>query len=323
MWQLDRRALLLGLAAAPAAVRAQDAWPGGPVRMIVPFPGGSTPDLVARVVAGHFETVFGRPFVPDNRPGAGGTTGTGLVAAAADGLTMGVTINGPITTAEALYPSLRYDPARDLALISLLVRMPQLLVVHPGIPAEDLDGFIAHAKARPGAMSYGSVGPGSAGHLGMEDVKARAGIELVHVAYKGFPEATLDLISGRIQAMMVTVSAVLPQIQAGKARALAVTADARIPQLTAVPTMAEARMPDSTSYAWIGLIAPSATPAERVERLAAEARTALTEPASRARLEKAGFEIVASTPAEFASFAAVETARWSGVVRRLGITLGG
>lgn len=321
-----RRGLLMGLAltaVAPRLLRAQSAWPDGTVRMVVPFPGGSTPDLVARIVAGHFQSVFGRPFVPENRPGAGGTTGTGEVATASDGRTLGVTINGPITTAKSLYPKLRYDPARDLAFVSLLVRMPQFLVVHPDVPAADLAGFTAYAREHPGLMSFGSVGPGSAGHLAMEDLKAREGIDLVHVAYKGFPEATLDLMAGRVQAMFVSVGAILPQVQAGKARALAVTADARIPQAPEVPTMAEGGVPDATSYAWIGLIAPPATPDALRNRLADEARAALTREASRATLTKAGFEIVASSPQEFVDFAAAETERWGALVQRLGITAAG
>lgn len=328
--RLGRRSLLAGLALAavtqarPArSADAAAAWPTGPVRVVVPFPGGSTPDLVARLVAEHFRRAFARPVVVDNRPGAGGTTGTGLVAAATDGHTVGVTINGPITTAKALYPSLTYDPARDLALVSLLARTPQLLVVHPDVPATDLAGLVAHAKADPGLMSFGSVGPGSAGHLAMEDLKTRAGVDLVHVPYKGFPEATLDLVAGRIQAMFVIASGILPQVAAGKARALAVTADARIAQAPDVPTLAEAGLPDAASYAWNGLVAPVATPPDRVARLAAEARAALTAPEARATLEKAGFEIVASSPEEFAAFVAAETERWTAVVRRLGITLGG
>jgi tripartite-type tricarboxylate transporter receptor subunit TctC len=323
---LNRRALLvtgLAAAAAPRPGRAGEAWPTGTLRVVVPFPGGSTPDLVARVLAERFRVAFAKPVVVENRPGAGGTTGTGAVAAATDGHTVGVTINGPVTTAKALYPNLTYDPARDLALVSLLARTPQLLVVHPGVPAADLAGLVAHARANPGALSFGSVGPGSAGHLAMEELEARFGVDLVHVPYKGFPEATLDLVAGRIQAMFLIASGILPQVRAGQARALAVTADARMAQAPEVPTLAEAGMPDAASYAWNGLVAPASTPPERVALLAREARAALTEAGSRATLEKAGFEIVASGPEEFAAFAAAETERWTAVVRRLGVTLGG
>lgn len=327
----SRRVVLGGLALAAVARRdaahAAEAWPTGPVRMVVPFPPGSTPDLVARIVAEHFRAAFGQPFVADNRAGAGGTTGTDAVAKAADGHTVGVSINGPIATAAALYPRLPYDPARDLAYVSLLVRAPQLLVVHPSVPARDLPGLVAHARANPGRLSYGSVGPGSASHLAMEDLRARTsggsgGLDVVHVPYKGFPEATVDLVAGRIQAMFVIAGAVLPQVRDGRLRALAVTADVRLPQASEVPTLAEAGVRDATNYAWIGLIAPAGTPGPVVALLAGEARAALADPARRASLEAAGYEVVASGPADFAAFAAAETERWGGLVRRLGITAG-
>lgn len=322
--ELGRRAVLHGFAAmmvAPAAASAGESWPTGTLRMVVPFPAGSTPDLVGRMVAEHFRTAFGKPCVTDNRPGAGGTIGTDIVAKATDGHTLGVTINGPITTAEALYPKLPYDPARDLALISLLVQAPQLLVVEPSLPVSDLETFIAHAGRAPVSLAYGSVGPGSASHLAMEELKARAGIQLVHVPYKGFPEAVIDLIGGRIQAMFMTAGGILPQIEAGKVRALAVTSAARIERAPHVPTVAEAGLPEAVGYAWIGLIAPAAMPSAQVDLLAREARGALTQPARRATLERAGFAVVTSRPEEFRRFAAEETRRWGGLVQRLGITM--
>jgi tripartite-type tricarboxylate transporter receptor subunit TctC len=325
---LRRRTLLRGglalLAAASAGVahaqQGSAAWPARPVRVIVPFSPGSTPDIAARAVAAHFTQVFGQPFVADNRTGAGGNLGTDAIAKARDGHTVGVSINAPVTTAKALYPRLPYDPARDLAYVSLLVRAPQLLVVHPSVPARDLAGFIAHAKAHPGKMSFGSVGAGSASHLAMEELKARAGIELEHVPYRGFPEATLDLVAGRIEAMFVIASGILPQVREGQARALGISADARIPQAPEVPTLAEAGLPDAESYAWIGLVAPAATPAPVAARLAEEARASLGDPRTRGVLEGAGFEVVASGPEEFTRFVAAETERWGGLVRRLGIT---
>ena len=315
----DLLAALPALALSAPAARAQPAWPERPVRVIVPFPPGSTPDIAARAVAAHFQTAFGQPFVAENRAGAGGNIGTDAVAKATDGHTIGVSINGPLTTAPALNANLPFDPRRDLAPVSLLMRGAQLLLVHPDVPARDVAGFIAHARANPGRLAFGSVGAGSGGHLAMSDIMARAGIALVHVPYRGFPEATLDLIAGRIQAMVVIAAGVLPQVREGRVRALAVTAEARIPQAPEVPTLAEAGVPDAASYAWIGLIAPIATPAERVARLAAEARRALTDAPTRARMEAAGFEIMASNPAEFAAFLARETERWGGMIRRLGI----
>ncbi|WP_338664084.1 tripartite tricarboxylate transporter substrate binding protein [Pararoseomonas sp. SCSIO 73927] len=325
-----RRALLGGaaLAALAPAARAPDAhaqepWPTRPVRVIVPFPPGGTPDTAARALVPHLSEAFGQPFVVDNRSGAGGNLGTDLIAKARDGHTIGVSINGPLVTAPALYARLPYDPAADLTYLSQLVRGAQLLVVHPSVPARDLASFVAHAKANPGTMSFGSVGPGSAGHLAMEELKARLGIDLVHVPYRGFPEATLDLVAGRIQAMIQIAAGIIPQVQDGRARALAVTADVRLARLPEVPTLAEAGVPDAASYAWIGLVAPSTTPAGVAARLSAETRTALTEPRVRGVLEGAGFEVVASTSQAFTELTAAERQRWAGLIRRLGITADG
>jgi tripartite-type tricarboxylate transporter receptor subunit TctC len=293
------------------------------VRVVVPFPPGSTPDIAGRAVATHFTQVFGQPFVVENRPGAGGNLGTDAVAKATDGHTIGISINGPLTTAKALYPNLPYDPQKDLAPVSLLMRGAQLLVVHPSVPARDLKEFIAYVKANPGKLSFGSVGSGSGSHLAMADLMARAGLDMVHVPYRGFPPAVLDLVAGRIQTMFVISAAILPQVREDKARALAVTAERRIPQAPDVPTLAEAGIPDAASYAWIGLIAPAATPASRIARLAAEAGKGLAEPQTRTTLERAGFEVVGSTPQEFTRFIAEETERWGGLISRLGIKLEG
>ncbi|WP_431282132.1 Bug family tripartite tricarboxylate transporter substrate binding protein [Humitalea sp. 24SJ18S-53] len=318
MTAITRRALpLLALAATPAI--AQPAWPDRPVRVVVPFPGGSTPDIAARAVAAHFTTVFGQPFVIDNRAGAGGNIGTDAVAKATDGHVIGVSINSPLAVAPALFPNLPYDPRRDLVAISLLARLPQLLVVHPSVPASDVAGFIAHARANPGKMTYGSVGAGSGSHLAMEEFMARTETRMEHAPYRGFPQAVLDLVAGRIEAMFVSSGAVLAQVREGQVRALAVTSDTRITQLPAVPTLAEAGLPGAASYGWIALIAPAATPAPRVARLAQEAQAALADPRTKATLEATGFEIVASSPADAAAYIAAEAERWGGLVRRLDI----
>jgi tripartite-type tricarboxylate transporter receptor subunit TctC len=293
------------------------------VRLVVPFPAGSTPDIAARSLTERFRLAFGQNFVVENRVGAGGNLGTQTIAKATDGHTIGVSIIGPLTTAPAMFPALGYDPARDLAPVCNLVQAPQLLVVHPALPARDLAGFVAEARAHPGRLSFGSVGPGSLGHLSMEELKARFGIDLVHVPYRGFPQAVLDLVAGRIEAIILSAAAVLAQLRDGAARALVTTAHGRMRQLPDVPTLAEAGITGMESYGWIGLVAPATLPAPLVERLAAEARQALREEANRVVLERAGFDIVASTPAEFAALLAAETTRWSGLVRRLGITADG
>jgi len=323
---LPRRPLLaLGAAAlaTPRLARAQPVWPERPVRFVVPFPGGSSPDLTARIVAGHFGTVFGQPCVVDNRPGAGGNIGTDVVAKATDGHTIGLSINGPLSTAPTLYSGLPYDPVRDLVPVSMLVRGGQILVVNPALPITDFAAFVAYAKANPAALTFGSVGAGSGGHLAMEDIKARAGIRLEHVPYRGFPQATLDLVAGRISAMVVTAAAVLPQVKEGTARALAVTTEQRMPQLPEVPTLEEVGLPGAASYGWQALITPAGTPPDRIELLAREARAALSTPQARQAMDTAAFEIVASTPTEAAAYIAAEAARWGGLIRQLGLTLEG
>jgi len=309
----------LALATLPLAVRAQPAWPERPVRIIVPFPGGSTPDTAARVLLPHFTEVFGQPFVIENRAGAGGNIGTEAVARATDGHTLGVSINGPLATAPALLPNLSYDPLRDLAPISLLMRTGQVLAVHPSVPARSFAEFVAHARANPGRLAFGSVGAGSGGHLAMVDLMARTGTEMVHVPYRGFPQAVVDLVAGRIQAIVIILSGILPQLREGLARPLAVTAVSRLPQLPDVPTLMESGLDGANSYAWVGLIGPSSLPDERVARLSAEAQRALAGPEARSRLEAAGFQVTATDAQVFRIFIAEEAARWGGLIRRLGI----
>ena len=314
----SRRALTLGLLPGLAAAQGAN-WPERPVRIIVPFPGGSTPDTAARVLVPHFSEVFGQPFIVENRAGAGGNIGTELVARATDGHTLGVSINGPLATAPALFPNLGYSPERDIAPISLLVRTGQVLAVHPSLPARSFAEFVAYARANPGRISFGSVGAGSGGHLAMADLMARTGTEMVHVPYRGFPQAVVDLVAGRIQAIVIIVSGILPQLREGLARPLAVTAEARVPQLPDVPTLVESGLAGADSYAWIGLIGPATIPAERVARLSAEARRALGAAEARTRMETAGFQVTASTAAEFRAFMAQEAERWGGLIRRNGI----
>ena len=336
---IPRRALLAAplaaaTALAPPAAQAQaqaqppqpqppQPWPDRPLRLIVPFPAGSTPDSTGRAIAQHLGQVLGQPCVVENRPGAGGNIGTDAVAKATDGHTIGVSINGPLSTAPALFPGLPYDPVRDLAPVSLLVRGAQLLVVHPSVPAQDLAEFLALVRASPGRLSFGSVGSGSGGHLAMLDLLARGGAPateaMLHVPYRGFPPAVLDLIAGRIDAMVLIAAGVLPQLRAGQVRALAVTAEARIPQAPEVPTLAESGIPGAASYAWNGLIAPAGMPAGRLARLAAEAQRALAAPETRRLLEAAGFEVVASDPEGLRRHMAEEAARWGGLIARLGI----
>ena len=312
-------ALSAALAASPGLPRAQAAWPDRPVRIICAFPGGSTPDLAARAIAPHLQQVLGQPVIVENRAGGGGHIGTEAVARATDGHTLGVTIGGPGSTAKILNPALGYDPATDLAPISLLARLPFVLVVHPSVPARNAAEFVAFAKANPGKISYASTGPGTLSHLVMEDLAASQGFEVVHVPYRAVGQAMLDLVAGRIQAFFAATGGVLGQVRDGSVRALAVTSAERFPSLPDVPTMAEAGVPSDPAVAWIGLFAPAGFPADRIARLAEETGKALAVPDQRRALETAGFTVVGSDTETFRALLASDIARWGGLIRRLGL----
>jgi tripartite-type tricarboxylate transporter receptor subunit TctC len=315
-----RRGLLAGAAllAAPATLRAQSAWPDRPVRIIVAFPGGSTPDIAARAVASHFQTVFGQPFVVENRAGAGGAIGTDAIAKATDGHTLGVSIGGPASTARILNPQLAYDPATDLMPVSLLARLPFVMAVHPSVPSRNLAELVAHAKANPGRLNYGSVGAGTLGHLVTAEFAARHGLEMTHVPFRSVPQSVTELVAGRIQLMAAASGAVLGQVREGTVRALAITSDGRFPAAPDIPTAAE-QNEGTPAYGWVGLFAPPGTPAERVARLAAEAARGLAVPQTQAAMTAAGFEIVGSNPDGLRQLVASEIGRWGPLIQRLGI----
>ncbi|MGH8676769.1 MAG: Bug family tripartite tricarboxylate transporter substrate binding protein [Burkholderiales bacterium] len=248
-------------------VQAQQ-YPSKAVKVIIPYPPGSTPDIVGRTLSMKLQEAFSQPFVVENRAGAGGNIGAEAVAKSpADGYTLLIGINGPAAINKLLYKDLGYDSDRDLQPVSLLASSPQMLVVVPSLEAHDFKGFIAHLKKKPGGLSYGSVGGGSASHLTMELLKNDAGVFAVHIPYRGFPPAVTDLLSGNIQAMFAIVPAVLPQVKAGKLRALAVTGLKRSALAPEVPSVAELGYPQLESLAWIGLLAPSGLPSEILNRI--------------------------------------------------------
>ena len=313
-WKL----LVLLLAALPALASAQ-AYPTRPVRMVVSFPPGTTPDTVARVVSPRLQEALGQPVIVDNRAGAGGNVAADAVAKSApDGYTLLVSTNAAVATNKVLYENLPYDPETDLAPISLLATAPQVLVVHPSVPAGSFAELVAYLKKNPGRLSYGSTGSGSASHLTMELLKSDAGVFIVHIPYRGFPQAATDMLAGNIQAMFAIIPGMLPHIKAEKMRPLAVTALRRSELIPEVPSVRELGFPQLESLAWIGLLAPAKTPAEIVERLAAETRNALAVPEARTALSRAGFDVVGSTPAEFQKWQKAEIAKWGKVIRATG-----
>jgi tripartite-type tricarboxylate transporter receptor subunit TctC len=289
------------------------------VRMVVSFPPGTTPDTVARVVAPRLQEALGQPVVVDNRAGAGGNVAADAVAKSApDGYTLLVSTNAAVATNKVLYDNLPYDPESDLAPISLLATAPQVLVVHPSVPASSFAEFVGYLKKNPGRLSYGSTGSGSASHLTMELLKSDAGVFIVHIPYRGFPQAVTDMLAGNIHAMFAIVPGMLPHIRAEKMRPLAVTALRRSELVADVPSVRELGYAQLESLAWIGLLAPAKTPAEIVERLAAETRKALAAPEARTTLSRAGFDVVGSTPAEFQQWQKAEIAKWGKVIRATG-----
>ena len=296
-------------------------YPNKAVRVIIPYPAGSTPDIVGRTLSTKLQEALGQPFVVENRTGAGGNIGAEAVAKApADGHTLLVAVNGPVAVNKFLYKSLGYDSDRDLLPISLLASSPQMLVVTPSVAASDFKTFVGYLKANPGRLSYASVGSGSASHLTMELLKSDARVFIVHIPYRGFPPAVTDMLSGNIQTMFAIIPAVLPQVRAGKLKALAVTGLKRSALAPDVPSVAELGYPQLESLAWIGLLAPASTPAEVVNRLHAEGTKAMRAPDTRDALGKQGFDVVANSPVEFSAWIRAEQEKWSKVIKASGAT---
>ena len=318
-----RRRLLLAAASAalPSAARAQAAWaPERPVRLIVGFAAGGSTDVTARLVAAALGERLGQPVVVENRPGAGGNIAAEAAARAApDGHTLLMGVSGILAANPALYRNLPFDPVREFAPISQIAFIPNLVVVHPDLPAADLAGFVAHAKANAGRVHYGSAGNGTSLHLAGALLAARAGLALVHVPYRGGAPATTDLLSGKIQMLASPLVEVVAHVQAGRLRPLAVTTARRSPLLPDVPTVAET-IPGFEVALWNGLLAPAGTPPPAIARFAAEAAAALRRAELRNKLAEQGSEPAPSTPEEFARFIRAEIPRWTEIVRLSGAT---
>ncbi|WP_064572482.1 tripartite tricarboxylate transporter substrate binding protein [Cupriavidus gilardii] len=310
-----------GALALPRSLLAADKdWPVRPIRMVVPFPPGSSPDLIARLVSEPLAQALGQPVIIENRPGAGGNIGTGQVARAApDGYTLLFTINGPLVTAPTLSRHLPYDPVRQLAPVTLVATSPNVLVVDPRTGVRDLREFVALARARPGALNYGSVGNGSAAHLAMEQLKARAGISLEHIPYPGFPQIAAAMIAGQIQAAFMVPAIAMPQVNAGRLRVLAVTTSGRTSLLPSVPTVAESGYPGFEAISWQAVLAPAGTPAPIVDRLYRELVKIIGSDAVRAQMRAQYFMPAGTAPASLRQTMASEKARWDQVIRAAGV----
>ncbi len=312
-----RRALFAAALASPALAQS---WPGRGLRIIVPFPPGGSTDTLARRLAERLSVTLGQSVVVENRPGAGGVTGADFVAKSTpDGLTLLMGVTGSNAIAGSLYPNLPYDPVRSFAPVSRLVSAPLVLVVNPAVPAQDVAGYIAAARAAPGAMTFATPGNGTSMHLTGVMFAGVAGVELTHVPYRGSAQALTDLVSGQVRSSFADLLVVLPQIRAGAIRPLAVTSPRRHPLLPEVPTMAEAGLAGFEAASWQGLFAPAGTPAAILERLHAEVAAAMATEEIRDFFSRQGFLVEATSPADFTAFVASETARWAAVVRAAGV----
>ncbi|MDF3839458.1 tripartite tricarboxylate transporter substrate binding protein [Cupriavidus basilensis] len=321
-----RRRALITLAAcvlpdtALAGPASDRSWPTRPIRLVVPFPAGSSPDLIARLLTEKLAVALGQPVVVENRPGAGGNIGTGVVARAApDGYTLVLTINGPLVTAPTLSRHLGYDPVRQLAPVSLVATSPNVLVVDARLPVHNVREFVALAKSRPGELNYGSVGNGSAAHLAMEQLKAAAGIDLQHVPYPGFAQITTAMVGGQVQAGFMVPAIAMPLVTAGKLRIIAVTTSGRTSLLPAVPTVAESGYPGFEAISWQALLAPAGTPAPVIDRLYRELVAIIGSEDVRARMRAQYFVPAGTAPASLRQTMASEKVRWDKVIRVAGV----
>jgi tripartite-type tricarboxylate transporter receptor subunit TctC len=319
---INRRDLLTGLSAfALTTSAAAETYPSRPVKIVIPFgPGGPT-EFIIRLTADRLTAMLGQPFVIENRPGgAGGTVGAKSVAVAEpDGYTLLFSSPGPLVTAAAVYRNLDYDPVKSFAPIAMLIYAPQMLVVHPSVPAKTFAEFVAYAKANPGKITFGSSGYGTQPHILGEMLKHAAGIELVHIPYRGAGQSVTDLLAGQVQMIFETTAILLPHVEGGRLRALAVATEARSPLLPEVPTTAESGYPKILASFWSGLLAPAGTLAPIVDKLNATVNEILKSKEAQDGLARLGAEAKIGAPKDFAAFIATETPRWAAIASETGI----
>jgi tripartite-type tricarboxylate transporter receptor subunit TctC len=309
-------AAIIGVAALAAGEADAQTYPNRPIKMIVPFaPGGA--DVMARLVGDQITAALGQPIVIENRPGgAGGTVGTKFVTTAEpDGYTLTLASPGPITVAPAVIKTLDYDPLTQLAPVAMIATAPIVMAVHPGVPANTVREFVAHAKANPGKINFASPGFGTSSHLFGELLKQRTGIEIVHVPYRGATPAIVDLVAGQVQTFFDNVRNVQSFIQAGKLRALAVTSEKRSPGMPDLPTMAEAGIDKFIGSYWNGVLVPAGTPQPIIEKLNAVINQGLRSREAQASITRLGMEPRLGSPQDFAKLIAQEHQHWAAVAR--------
>ena len=315
-------ALFAGLVAltVSAVTEAADSYPSKPLRMVITFPAGGPSDVVVRLVTQRMTEEWGHPVIIDNRGGAGGIVGTEVVAhAPPDGYTFLVGTAGGMTINPALHAKLSYDPFRDFAPVGMLVMNPQILIAHPSVPAKTVRELVQYAKERPGQLTFGSAGSGTATHLGLELLKLSTGMQAVHVPYKGGAPALTDLVGGQIQLLWLSIPSVLPHVKSGRLRALAVSTLKRSASALEVPTVAESGSPGFEYANWNALFVPAATPQARIAKINARVVKALNEPEIAQKLVAQGADPAPGTPAELGRYMHTDHERWKKVISSAGI----
>jgi tripartite-type tricarboxylate transporter receptor subunit TctC len=322
MTKLTRRVLLGAAALAPFSAQAQAAWPTAPVRIIIPFAPGGVPDIVARLVAPHVHTALGQPVLVENRPGAGGAVAAEFVARSApDGYTLFMTTVSTQAIAPGLRPDLRYDPDRDFAPISLIARVPLVLLVPPALGVRDVKGLLDLLRREPGRHAFASSGLGAPLHLAGELFRQLPGVDVTHVPYRGSSPALPDLVAGRVTFMFDALPPAVPFIADGRLTALGVGTTERARARPEIPTMQEAGVEGFEAYTWAAFYAPAGTPAPIVARLHEEVAKAARQPDVTERMQQLGYELVVSSPAELAEFQRRERAKRAEVIRRGNVTV--
>jgi tripartite-type tricarboxylate transporter receptor subunit TctC len=319
MLRFGAMALLIGVVPAIVPTAGAQSFPEKPVRLLVQFPPGGLVDTFARSIQPKMSESLGQQVIVENRPGAGGTIAEAAIAKSAPDGYMVLFAGDAVTANPHLYGSLSHDLFRDFVPVSLVARVPLVLVVPGSLPPNTLQEYVAYVRARPGQMSYASPGSGVS-HFAAEIFKSQARIDLMHVPYKGGGPAMVDLVSGQVHALFTSVFAVAPQVKAGKMKALAIGSDRRSPLLPQTPTFAESGFPDFTAASWAGILAPAGTPQPVIQRLNAEAVRAVRSPEVEARLQELGAEAVGSSPAEFAALLKRDYETFGKLIRELKIS---
>jgi tripartite-type tricarboxylate transporter receptor subunit TctC len=322
MTSLAKAMAVIALCAASVPARAEDpgGYPGRTIRLVVPFPPGGPNDIIGRVFAQKMQEFLGQTVIIDNRAGAGGVLGTDNVAKSPpDGYSIAISSAGALAISTALQDNVLYDPLKDLAPVTLVAKVPELLVASTTLPAADVKALIALARAKPGAINYGSSGPGSMPHLAGALFAVSAGINIVHVPYRGAAPAINDLIGHQVQIMFLDLPVLLPHIQSGTVKALAAGGRERVEPLPDLPTLKELGYPQVEADNWYGMVAPAKTPPAIIAKLNAAAVGAMKAPEVREKLAPQGAILAGDTPEEFAAFMASEIAKWTKVVQTAGI----